>query len=604
MKKILDNKTIRIIMTLLFTLFTLVALFLNLNIDIMKTNLNSNIIVISIMGVFLYLCYSKFYKKNESNKYFKILALIFGLLMIFGNSYKDFGNANLVFGSYQLFFISLISLIGYYLLFNLGITMLYKFLNKNKDIKESKLVKKFNQHPFIYSLIIMLVCWLPYIISFYPAILSPDPSNQIKQFFGLDTKYLDSVVLLDENVTITNHHPVIHTVMLGGSVKIGRIIFGSDNIGLFIYSIIQTLILASTLAYTIYYMHKLKSSNKLKILTLLIYSLVPVFPLYAMSAVKDTIFTCLVMLYGILVFDIIKNNKEMSIKKVLLAILLLIFTMLFRNNGIHMIVLSFPFLFLVARKLWKQILIILVVSLGVYKTYTKVLLPYLKITPGSIREVLSIPFQQTARYAVYYGDEETEDEIEAIDKILIYDTLKDRYESNISDPVKSEFNKYATNEDLKEYFKVWFNQLKKHPVVYVDATIENVYGYFYPDTTNWYIYHKYDARLKDSGEFDYHYNSLSGSRNVLSSYGRAFPYIPVLGLIVNIGFSVWIIMTLFAYLLYEHKYKYLIMLLPSIVLILVCVASPVNTYFRYAMPYVFYIPMLIGMYMNTKKERV
>ena len=44
-------------------------------------------------------------------------------------------------------------------------------------------------------------------------------------------------ILLDENVVMTNHHPVTHTVLLGGCLKLGTMI-GNDNLGLFFYSII------------------------------------------------------------------------------------------------------------------------------------------------------------------------------------------------------------------------------------------------------------------------------------------------------------------------------------------------------------------------------
>ena len=209
---------------------------------------------------------------------------------------------------------------------------------------------------------------------------------------------------------------------------------------------------------------------------------------------------------------------------------------LFRNNGIHVFLLSFPFIFLVLRRLWKKNLIVLIITLLFSYSYSNIVLPAFKITDGSIREMLSIPFQQTARYVSKYEDSIPKNERDAIDTILIYDTLKERYKPNISDPVKEKFNKYATSEELKEYFIVWFKQFFKDPVVYAEATIENTYGYFYPNTSNWYIYYKYDSRLKDSG-FEYSYNSLSNLRKILSNYGRGFPSIPIIGLFVNIGFN-------------------------------------------------------------------
>ena len=206
-----------------------------------------------------------------------------------------------------------------------------------------------------------------------------------------------------------------------------------------------------------------------------------------------------------------------------------------------------------------------------------------------IREMLSIPFQQTARYVKEYDEDLDEDEITAIDTVLGIETLADRYKPNLADPVKNEFNKYTTDEELKTYFKEWYKGLLKHPDAYIQATINNVYGYFDPNTSNWYVYYNYDKRLSQEGDtFNYSFNGLKVSRNILSSYALAFPYLPILGVIVNIGFNVWLYMYMFVVLLKDKKYKYLIYLAPVVSLVLVCIASPANTYFRYAMPYISY----------------
>ena len=46
----------------------------------------------------------------------------------------------------------------------------------------------------------------------------------------------------------------------------------------------------------------------------------------------------------------------------------------------------------------------------------------------------------------------------------------------------------------------------------------------------------------------------------------------------------------------KKKYKEMCYLFPSFVLTLVCIASPVNTYFRYALPTIFAMPVMISMF--------
>ena len=570
--------------------------------DLLKLGLIGSVLLI----YFIY----KFYQKStiiHKKKSLKVLSLILAFFMIFGNSFMCVGSTALIFKNIGYFLLSLIMYIGYYYLFLVLISYLFRFLDKNnfseenKEKKDNKFVATFKKHPFLFSLCFIVICWLPYIISYYPIILSPDPSFQIRQFFGIRTKYADYAILLDENVVMTNHHPVTHTMLLGGCLKLGTMI-GNDNLGLFFYSIIQISVLASVLAFSIYYMQKMGLKTKYLIGVLLIYALVPMFPLYAMSGVKDVLFGVFIFLYFIFLHNLVKTKCEgYKWWNYLLIIILLILICLFRNNGIHVLILSLPFTLIIARKKWRQLLTVMVCVFGFYGVFDKVILPYYKITPGSIREMLSVPFQQTARLAKYHGDKLTEEGIAVIDKILGYDDLAERYDPELADPVKNEFNKYATDEDLKEYFKVWFNGLIKHPGTYIEATMNNVYGFFYPEKTKWYVYYKFDDRITENG-FDYHYNSLETSRNILSEYAVAFPYIPGIGLISNIGFNVWIIFTLFAYAIYKKLYKNILVLAPALILILVCVVGPANTYFRYALPFIFAMPFIIGVFLEKREN--
>ena len=533
-----------------------------------------------------------------------ILSFLYSFFCVIGNSFVK--SSSLYYIKIN-FLTSLLTFISLFVLFFIVLHYLFLFIeNKKKKnnikLSKSKLFILFDEHTFLFCFIVLIICWLPYIIAFYPVILSPDPSFQIKQFFGIPNKYSTYNILLDPNVIITNHHPVVHTLLLGSCLKIGNMI-GNDNLGLFLYSIIQIAILASVLSYVVKFLKELKLNTKFVIGSLLIFALVPAFPIYSMSAVKDVIFGSLIILYIISLYKLLKT-ENLRIKNIIKILILMILIVLFRNNGIHTILLSFPF-FLFLKKgnhFRKKILIMLVIIIGFNFSYNNLILPHFKITPTSVREMLSIPFQQTARYVKEHSNEVTSEEEKAIDKILTYDTLADRYNPELADPVKNSYNKYATKDDLKEYFKVWFNQFTKHPGVYIEATLNNTYGYFYPLKTSWYFHSRHDTRIVEDG-FKYSYfHSLKGVRDTLSGFGNIFPYIPIIGLLINIAFNAWILLFLLFYLIYKKKYSSIIYLLPSLVLLLICFASPANTYFRYALPFIFALPLNVGIFIKTIKE--
>lgn len=557
---------------------------------------NTDFLLIFILTIALIIFYKKF-QTIKKQKSYNILSLIFSLLLVFGFSYSIVGDSSLVISHFILIIINIIKIIVYYKFIS---TILNIFVIKLKtfnlnNIKLSNKITKFKNyyedHPFKTTLIIILLAWLPYIISFYPAILSPDPANQIKQYFNMETHYIEGVNLIDENILITNHHPVFHTFILGGFTKIGDLL-GSVNIGLFMFTCFQLFIVISAIIYTLLYLKKIKVPFVYRFIILLLFAFVPVFPLYALSSVKDTMFGALLIFFIIEIHKLL-TNKEYKVKDYIILALLLLIMMLVRNNGIYIILFSMITLLIIVKEKRLAILFVIIGSLVSYETHNKILLPSMHITPGSIREMLSVPFQQTARHTKYYGKEYTKEEKKVIDKILGFKTLGNRYVPRIADPVKNEFNKDTTNEDLMEYFKIWFKYLLKHPGVYIDATVNTVYGYFYPNTSYWYVYYNYDQRLKESN-MDYHYNNLKISRNILSSYAVIYPYIPILGSQVNIGFNVWTYMFLVVFLIAEKKKKYIVLLMPALTLLLTCVVGPVNTYFRYMFPLVISLPLILG----------
>ncbi len=560
---------------------------------------NTMMVTYITLTILLFIFYKKYLYKFQRKTTYTIIAIIFSLLMVFGYSYDTVHNASLVLGNPGSILFSILKVVGYFTLFNTAILLFDNIINEKKldNYKLPKVCSSFSKHPFLFSFIVMLICYLPYIIAFYPVIINYDAANQIKEVMGMHTRYMDSVILLNPNMTITNFNPIIHTFLIGGLFKFGYML-GNVNFGMFLYSIVQVTIVISVFAYSIYYLNKIKVNKLLIMIVLGIYSLVPLFPLYAMTAVKDVIFSSLVFLYIIKLYDIIKN--EQAIKDYILFAILILLIILFRNNGIYTIILTLPVLIFIKKDILKEVLLILLFTIAMYIGYNKVLLPSFEIANTSIREVLSVPFQQTARLVKYRDKDIDEEDKIIIDKVLDYSDLGERYETDLSDQVKNKFNKYTTDEELKDYFGVWLKYLLKYPVIYIDATINNIYGYFYPNTSKWYVYTGLNEKLPEAG-FDYHFNDLSGLRLVLSGYAESFPYIPVVGSIANIGLLVWFHILLIGMLIVNKLKKYIIILLPSITFILVCVVGPANTYFRYVLPCVFALPFIICVLYNEFK---
>ncbi len=564
--------------------------------------------VIDLFSVsLLTILFSLIYQKWDTHKLhpLKIIFVLFlSCFMLIGESFHKIDSLRMLYQTPLLFLITLCRSLGYFAFFYVLLEKIDDLLQIKKTEKKvtSKFLLYFNNHPVKTSFLVLTLCWSIYIFAFYPIILSPDPSYQILQFFNIPTKYMTYILPLSPKVNLTNHHPVLHTMLLGGCLKLGRF-FGSDNVGLFIYSMLQTFVLMSALILTIVSLKKENVSVQKRFFILLIYALVPMFPLYAMSGVKDTLYTAFIIFYLLALYYILNKNVSLKRKHWILFFFLLCLVALFRNNGIYIILLSLPFVILYEKRYRKVLTFLFVIFMVSYFSYDKVLLPGLKITNGSTREILSIPFQQTARLAHIHPEAFSEKEKRVVDKVLGFDTLGDRYKPEISDPVKNEYNPHTTKKELKQYFRVWFHGFLKHPGVYLEATLHNTYGYFYPGHTRWYIYTKYYPLIQEEGVVDYHYNSCAPLRKVLAMYGNIFPYIPGIGLLSNIGWNTLLLLFISIYSLIKKQYSFLLCVFPLLATLLVCLASPVNAYFRYAMPYVFIMPWCVLIFIKNQQEK-
>ena len=68
------------------------------------------------------------------------------------------------------------------------------------------------------------------------------------------------------------------------------------------------------------------------------------------------------------------------------------------------------------------------------------------VKEGPVKEIFSIPFQQTARYIQEYPDEVASEEKEGINNLLSYDAISEKYIPERSDPVKDTYKSESTTK--------------------------------------------------------------------------------------------------------------------------------------------------------------
>lgn len=342
-----------------------------------------------------------------------------------------------------------------------------------------------NWQVFGISLGLIILCWLPAYLAYYPGICAYDAPVQTGQV--VENFYFD-------------HHPIAHTLLLGGAMNLGQNVLGNTNAGIAVYTACQMLFLACAMSYGMKLLHQYGVKVRWQLLVLLGCAVYPFNWYMGVSMTKDTVFSGFLLLQIAAMVAIMLENVQ-SLRIGSREILLFISTVgmiLFRNNGKYAMLVLLVFLLLMlwrgrkARKLWGRLLLTLSLAFLVGNMGLSVLFSATKAEQGDRREMLSMPIQQLARCMVYHGGAgvlpEDDNTMEAVDRALINDFILNEaykeYDPHIADPVKRHTNTYVARYRAKEFVGTYFNLLTRYPGDFVNAVLEVNAGFLYPEDTS------------------------------------------------------------------------------------------------------------------------
>ena len=134
---------------------------------------------------------------------------------------------------------------------------------------------------------------------------------------------------------LTNHHPVLTTLFEGMFVKFGRNI-GCQNVGIAVYLLFTLLFTSGVFAICFYWMHKKNTKYWIRFTGLAFYGLFPIWSAYARTAVKDTLFYPIFVLFVLFIFDIVLEPEKIFDSKVksILFLIVSLLLCLVRHNGV------------------------------------------------------------------------------------------------------------------------------------------------------------------------------------------------------------------------------------------------------------------------------
>lgn len=510
-----------------------------------------------------------------------VLGAVFALFTVFGASYAALDSWDFVFGGKYQLFVSFWMWLGHYFLYQSVLAALFARLQKGLA-GASPLTGRWawaDRHFHLVAFGAIFLCWLPYWVVMFPGSLPGDGYVQLNMYNGY--------------ALWTADHPLTATLLMGWIFSLGRMI--SDNFGIALYVLPQMLLTAAVFARACAQVHRMNLSRRWAWGLVAFFGVVPLWASYAQAMIKDTL-NLAFFLWFLLTYQQLLAGRACGLSAWMDLTFSGLLTVLTRNDRIYILL---PCLLVLCAARVRQsgywasaAAVVVAGNLAV----AGLLMPAFGVLPGSTREMLSIPFQQTARYCIQYGGSVTEEERRVIDTVLDYDAIVRDYDPELSDYVKNHY-KLAPGDTaaLGPYFRVWFQQLCKHPDAYIQATLNNTFGYFYPfyDYNGRTYYQLYiDGPPVATGDLDVHYVMPQGLRSALKAYAEAWRTLPVLAQVMNPATYVWVFLALCGVYLAKRRWRQLAPAVPGVLIILMCMASPVNGYTRYLLPLMAYLPVL------------
>lgn len=548
---------------------------------------------------------------------FGALAVIFSFLLVLSKSFEKTDSLYNVFGNTKSVVFSFIKMLGWFFVLyegsRLAVTLHLGTWIREKSIRMPKGIWNKKRTAWFLFLII-LICWVPYYIMFFPGSMTPDAQDELAQVFQDKENSWTYNTIVHENPednTINNHHPVFYTCFMGVFVQFGRLL-GDINAGIAIFSFIQMLLVIVGMVYFLSFLKKKKIPLLYLYITLAFFAFYPVFPIYAVTVSKDILFA-VALLWVSIELCIFLDGAEQGWKRgrhMCLYIISLIFLCLLRSNGAYIIIALIPFVFAAGGKIRVKMLLATMAPLLFYFIFfVRILLPAFEIESASPREMLSLPFQQIARYASEYGRGGFEmGEIEQLNKVMNFgnnlSVLAERYNPVFADRVKNYFRKEATDEEVRDCLVIWMRLVARHPGTCIAATLNNNYlllndigcggNVIYANITDVYLEKEKWYGVRENEQFH-------AERGFLDEFLYACSQIPVIGLPYAIGWYDWLILFCIVFCLSKRKYRETVCILPMLFCIGTTVLGPV-IYMRYAIQWILLTPMAGAMCLSIHKK--
>ena len=324
------------------------------------------------------------------------------------------------------------------------------------------------------SFIVCMICYLPYLLTYYPGVIEYDSWMQIRQVFG---------------DTYSNHHPWLHTMLIKAIYNIGMAVLHSANRAIALYSLCSMGMLSAAFATAIVYLYKRRVENSWLVFILAISALSPINGIFSITMWKDIPFAAMVLFFIILICQLEDNLKQQK-RNVLCWVLFVPVSFLmcfFRSNGLYVFVLMIPVMLYIFWEQKKLLILSVMLVMAMAVIYKGPVFRYFEVQNVDLIESLSIPAQQIAAVISFDGDID-ENDLKLLSEIIDIDQVSEAYLGSracsdaIKDLVREKDNQQYIADHKEEFLSLWLRLGIHNIYYYLRAYIDETRGFWYHKT--------------------------------------------------------------------------------------------------------------------------
>ena len=431
--------------------------------------------------------------------------------------------------------------------------------------------------------LLILSCYVPMLLVTFPGSFAYDVPFQLEQVFTGE---------------YSSHHPLLHTLLLGGCVKLGHAI-GNINLGAALYTVIQMTALAACFALTCASIAR-QSGGRAARWAAAFFAIYPLHMMMAVNATKDVLFSGLFALTLALLREALLSGKP-GVKRTAGIALCGAGMLLLRNNALYAMIVWLALLLVIFRGRALRAVGACLLAVVLCTGANSAMKAATHAAEGDLCEMLSWPIQQMARARNLHGERLTQEEQQAIDELMPEQAWA-LYDPTISDPVKFEFDTARLLSDPGKYAKVYLSVAKKCPQAYFDALLKHTYSFWYPyseyGVSGYYLQMGISDQYYEWCDFE-RISSQSLLPRVLASLSWRFGaqgamQIPVVGYLFNMGVIVWVMLYFVIRDAYLGRWKTFVCALLPVLLWGTFLLGPVMAG-RYIYPFVCCLPVMASL---------